>query len=68
MTTDSWKFWTVALGLWAFYGCWHIGYQSGYVDGHETAWKMYQPPVYFRELASTDGIPDPGDASELENH
>ena len=41
-------FWIVALGVWGLYSCWHFGYQSGYADGHETAWLMYQPsvPVY----------------------
>ncbi len=43
MSKMGWTFWIVALGIWGLYSCWHFGYQSGFADGHETAWRMYQP-------------------------
>lgn len=43
MANQGWKLWLVPFGLWGLYACWHSGYQSGYADGHETAWSMSRP-------------------------
>jgi len=43
MANQGWKLWLVPFGLWGLYACWHSGYQSGYADGHETAWNMSRP-------------------------
>lgn len=55
MANQSWKLWLVPFGLWGLYLCWYSGYQSGYADGHETAWSMSQPSLI---MASTE--PSPG--------
>ena len=61
MANQSWKLWLVPFGLWGLYLCWYSGYQSGYADGHETAWSMSRPslvasaeesPVEFAETSS----------------
>ncbi len=52
MANQSWKLWLVPFGLWGLYVCWHSGYQSGYADGHETAWSMARP-----SLALSDAEP-----------
>ena len=44
MKTADWKLWIAPGLLWVVYSCWHFGYQSGYTDGHDTAWKMYRQP------------------------
>jgi hypothetical protein len=43
MSNLEWKFWTIPLALWGLYSCWYSGYQSGYADGHQTAWAMAKP-------------------------
>ena len=43
MTNFNWKFWVIPFSLWSLYSCWYFGYQSGYADGHETAWSLAQP-------------------------
>ena len=43
MANQSWKLWLVPFGFWGLYVCWYSGYQSGYADGHETAWNMARP-------------------------
>lgn len=43
MTVDSWKLWLAPFALWGIYVCWHSGYQSGYAEGHQTAWQMSRP-------------------------
>lgn len=40
MANQSLKFWAIPLTLWGLYSCWYFGYQSGYADGHVTAWNM----------------------------
>jgi hypothetical protein len=45
MAVESWKLWIIPLGLWGLYLCWHCGYQSGYAEGHETAWRMSRPTL-----------------------
>jgi hypothetical protein len=45
MANQSWKLWLVPFGLWGLYLCWYSGYQSGYADGHETAWSMSRPSL-----------------------
>lgn len=52
MANQTWKLWAVPFGLWGLYLCWYSGYQSGYADGHETAWSMSRPSL----VASTDEI------------
>lgn len=61
MANQSWKLWLVPFGLWGLYLCWYSGYQSGYADGHETAWSMSRPsliaaasesPMEFAETSS----------------
>jgi hypothetical protein len=56
MSNQGWKFWIVPLTLWGLYSCWYCGYQSGYADGHETAWSMSRPTNLYRELAQNDGM------------
>lgn len=51
MTVESWKLWLVPLALWGLYLSWHTGYQSGYADGHDTAWSMSRPSLV---LAASD--------------
>lgn len=65
MSKDGWKFWIIPLGVWGLYCCWHFGYQSGYTDGHETAWKMYQPDPMVRQIALARATPE-SDDSQLE--
>jgi hypothetical protein len=48
MAVESWKLWIIPLGLWGLYLCWHCGYQSGYAEGHETAWRMSRPSAEIR--------------------
>lgn len=43
MASHGWKLWVAPLTLWALYSCWYFGYQSGYADGHETAWSLSRP-------------------------
>ena len=43
MTVNSWKLWLAPFALWGVYVCWHSGYQSGYAEGHQTAWQMSRP-------------------------
>jgi len=62
MANLNWKVWLVPFGFWGLYLCWYSGYQSGYADGHETAWDMArpnlvlaainEPPREFREMES----------------
>ena len=55
MSNQGWKFWVVPLTLWCLYSCWYFGYQSGYADGHETAWNMSkQGPYVFPQFARND--------------
>ncbi|MBC8113019.1 MAG: hypothetical protein H7062_01455 [Candidatus Saccharimonas sp.] len=63
MANQSWKLWLVPFGLWGLYLCWYSGYQSGYADGHETAWSMSRQsliatasasPMEFTETSSSD--------------
>lgn len=49
MANQGWKLWLVPFGLWGLYACWHSGYQSGYADGHETAWNMSRPGLALSE-------------------
>jgi hypothetical protein len=54
MSNASWKFWIVPLFLWAIYGSWHIGYQSGYADGHLTATRIYERGAYVAPIVLFD--------------
>lgn len=51
MSKYGWTIWIIPFAVWGFYSCWHCGYQSGYAEGHETAWKMYQPNIPASHLA-----------------
>ncbi|HEY0983212.1 hypothetical protein [Schlesneria sp.] len=54
MASHGWIFWAAPLSLWAFYSCWYFGYQSGYADGHETAWNLSRPFEPQVELSQID--------------
>lgn len=43
MAVENWKLWLVPFGMWGMVMAWYSGYQSGYVEGHETAWQMSRP-------------------------
>ena len=58
MANQSWKMWLVPFGLWALYLCWYSGYQSGYADGHETAWSMSQPSLIMAAAEPSRGFAD----------
>lgn len=62
MTIENWKLWLVPLGLWGTYLCWNAGYQAGYVDGHESAWAMYQPPEILSASVDQGGNRDEADS------
>lgn len=51
MSNLEWKFWIVPLALWGLYGCWYSGYQSGYADGHQTAWDMAKPQTLLTGMS-----------------
>lgn len=58
MANQTWKLWLVPFGLWGLYLCWYSGYQSGYAEGHETAWDMAQPHLVMGTTASARGFED----------
>ena len=58
MSALGWKIWIVPLALWGLYSCWYCGYQSGYADGHETAWNLSRSSEYFPEVANMKSIPE----------
>ncbi|WP_010587192.1 hypothetical protein [Schlesneria paludicola] len=64
MSKESWKFWGVVLIAWGFYSCWHMGYQSGYADGHATAWGMYEQPYLKQNLANSETFYEPDESFE----
>ena len=43
MAVENWKLWLVPFAVWALVMVWYSGYQSGYQEGHVTAWQMYHP-------------------------
>lgn len=45
MSIDNWKLWLVPFAVWMMVMAWYTGYQSGYQEGHETAWQMSRPSV-----------------------
>ena len=59
MSTQSWKFWIIPLSLWGLYSCWYCGYQSGYADGHVTAWNMSRPSFFAQDLSRNKEAVDP---------
>ena len=69
MANQNWKLWLVPFGLWGLYLCWYSGYQSGYADGHETAWSMSRPSLIAStdepsmEFAETSSFEEPGVAN-----
>ena len=63
MANQTWKLWLVPFGLWGLYLCWYSGYQSGYADGHETAWSMSRPSLV---AAASEPAGDFSEPSSLE--
>ncbi len=62
MAIDNWKLWVVPFALWGLAMAWYTGYQSGYKDGHETAWEMSRPTVAsINEQLVVIGAQDLGD-------
>ena len=47
MAIDNWKLWLVPFAIWGVVMAWYAGYQSGYQDGHSTAWEMSRRTVAF---------------------
>lgn len=47
MAVDNWKLWLVPFALWGLVMAWYTGYQSGYQDGHSTAWRMSRQATSF---------------------
>lgn len=43
MTVDNWKLWLIPFAAWVVIMAWYSGYQSGYHEGHQTAWEMSRP-------------------------
>ena len=64
MANQSWKLWLVPFGLWGLYLCWYSGYQSGYADGHETAWNMSQPSLVMAATEPPMGFAENGSSEE----
>lgn len=62
MSKQIWKFWVVPLIAWGLYSCFYLGYQSGYADGHATAWGMYEQPHLHQNLANVDVYYEPEDS------
>ena len=58
MSNFNWKFWAIPLTLWCLYSCWYFGYQSGYADGHETAWNLARPYDLVHSSVSPVNAPD----------
>ena len=67
MTVESWKLWLIPFALWGVFVCWNSGYQSGYAEGHQTAWKMSRPDLSFAAMESASDregrVPSPDDDS-----
>lgn len=51
MAVENWKLWLVPFAIWGVVMAWYTGYQSGYQEGHDTAWQMSRPTV----VCSADG-------------
>ena len=64
MANQSWKMWLVPFGLWALYLCWYSGYQSGYADGHETAWGMSRPSLIMAAAEPSMGFTENASSEE----
>lgn len=54
MSKSSWAIWGVVLTFWGLYSCWHFGYQAGYADGHQTAWRLSQPYPMMQAAANSE--------------
>lgn len=57
MAVDNWKLWIIPFAGWAMFMSWNMGYQSGYQEGHVTAWEMSRPSndqFLTRNVASID--------------
>jgi hypothetical protein len=46
---ENWKLWIVPFAAWGMATSWYCGYQSGYSEGHETAWHMARPEISLTE-------------------
>ena len=50
MAVDNWKLWVIPFAAWGVALVWYSGYQSGYHEGHETAWEMAKPKISLSEV------------------
>ncbi len=57
MSSFNWKFWAIPLTLWSLYSCWYFGYQSGYAEGHETAWSLARPYELVHVTGNQGNVP-----------
>ncbi len=49
MSIDNWKLWVVPFAAWLVVMAWYTGYQSGYEEGHQTAWQMSRPTFLMQD-------------------
>lgn len=49
MSIDNWKLWMVPFAAWLVVMAWYTGYQSGYNEGHQTAWQMSRPTIELQD-------------------
>jgi hypothetical protein len=66
MSKSGWVIGAVVLTFWGFYSCWHFGYQSGYADGHETAWKLSQPSPIVIQAAMQSPSEEPSESDSVQ--
>ena len=49
MSIDNWKLWMIPFAAWLVVMAWYTGYQSGYDEGHQTAWQMSRPTILMQD-------------------
>jgi hypothetical protein len=49
MSIDNWKLWMIPFAAWLVVMAWYTGYQSGYSEGHQTAWQMSRPTIELQD-------------------
>jgi hypothetical protein len=57
MSVENWKLWLVPFAVWGLVMAWYSGYQSGYQEGHVTAWQLYHPDILVAAEATTGHAP-----------
>ena len=67
MTIVSWKLWLIPFAFWGVYLCWNSGYQSGYAEGHQTAWRMSRSIVVVASTESPSEREDDATSPEEES-